>query len=137
MPFKLKFFSFKRNRKVLYIYIYIYIYIFRFVFVFLPNAKCKMFSVDYHCVKSVQIRSYFWSIQEYSKIRTRNNSVFGHFSRSALFSKCLHKSSQILQIINSDLINVSYPELYKSISLNVSSKRQNLWKSETGSQQLT
>ena len=40
-----------------------------------------------HCVKSVQIRSYFWSIFsciriEYRKIRTRNNSVFGHFSRS-------------------------------------------------------
>ena len=32
------------------------------------------------CVKSVQIRSYFWS--EYRKIRTRNNSVFGHLSRS-------------------------------------------------------
>ena len=34
-----------------------------------------------HCMKSVQIQSYFWS--EYKKIRTRNNSVFGHFSRSA------------------------------------------------------
>ena len=39
-----------------------------------------------HCVKSVQIRSYFWSVfscirTEYSKIRTRNNSVFGQFSR--------------------------------------------------------
>ena len=34
-----------------------------------------------HCVKSVQIRSYIWS--EYRKTRTtRNNSVFGHFSRS-------------------------------------------------------
>ena len=31
-------------------------------------------------IKSVQIRSFFWS--EYSKIRTRKNSVFGHFSRS-------------------------------------------------------
>ena len=31
-----------------------------------------------HCVKSVQIRSYFCS----GKMRTRNNSVFGHFSRS-------------------------------------------------------
>ena len=30
-------------------------------------------------MKSVQMRSYFWS--EYRKIRTRNNSVFGHFSR--------------------------------------------------------
>ena len=41
-----------------------------------------------HCVKIVQIRSYFCSVFsciriEYRKIRTRNNSVFGHFSRSA------------------------------------------------------
>ena len=40
-----------------------------------------------HCVKSVQIRSFFWSVfycirTEYRKIRTRNNSVFGHISRS-------------------------------------------------------
>ena len=28
-----------------------------------------------HCVKSVQMRSFFWS--EYRKIRTRKNSVFG------------------------------------------------------------
>ena len=52
-----------------------------------------------HCVKSVQIRIYFWSVfsciwteygeiwslriqSEYRKIWTRNNSVFGHFSRS-------------------------------------------------------
>ena len=28
-----------------------------------------------HCVKSVQIRTYFWS--EYSKIRNRDNSVSG------------------------------------------------------------
>ena len=32
-----------------------------------------------HCLKSFQIRSYFWS--EYRKIRTRNNSVFGHFTQ--------------------------------------------------------
>ena len=36
-----------------------------------------------HCVKSVQIRSYFWS--EYRKIRARHNSVFWHFSRSDRF----------------------------------------------------
>ena len=40
-----------------------------------------------HYVKSVQIRSYFLSVfscirAEYRKIRTRNNSVFGHFSWS-------------------------------------------------------
>ena len=39
------------------------------------------------CLKSVQIRGYFWSLfscarTEYRKIRTRNNSVFGHFSGS-------------------------------------------------------
>ena len=38
-----------------------------------------------HGVKSVQIRSYFWSAfsciqSEYSEKRTRNNSLFGHFS---------------------------------------------------------
>ena len=41
-----------------------------------------------HCVKSVEIRSCFWSVfsciwTEYRKIQTKNNSVFGHFSRSA------------------------------------------------------
>ena len=49
----------------------------------------------YHCVKSVQIQSFFWSVfsciwweygdllqSEYRKIRTRKNSVFGHFPRS-------------------------------------------------------
>ena len=40
-----------------------------------------------HCAQSVQIRSCFWPVfpcirTEYRKIRTRNNSVFGHFSRS-------------------------------------------------------
>ena len=41
-----------------------------------------------HCVKSVQIRSYFVNLRiqsEYRKIQTRNNSVFGHFSSSAFF----------------------------------------------------
>ena len=41
---------------------------------------------DYHCVKSVQMRSFFWSAfsciwTEYRKIRTIKNSVFGHFSQ--------------------------------------------------------
>ena len=41
-----------------------------------------------HCVKTVQIQGYLWSIfsciwTEYRKIRTRNNSVFGHFSRGS------------------------------------------------------
>ena len=55
-----------------------------------------------HCLKCVQIRSYFWSVFscirtkydiysvnlriqfECRKIRTRNNTVFGQFSRSAI-----------------------------------------------------
>ena len=36
--------------------------------------------IQNYCVKSVQIRSYFWSV--FRCIRTRNNSVFGQFSRS-------------------------------------------------------
>ena len=41
----------------------------------------------FNCVKSVQLQSFFWSIfssirTEYRKIRTRKNSVFGHYSRS-------------------------------------------------------
>ena len=45
-----------------------------------------------HCVKSVQIRSNFWSVfsciqSKYRKIRIKNNSVFGHFSRSENFQK--------------------------------------------------
>ena len=41
------------------------------------------FKQTVHCVKSVQIRSDFWSVffciqSEYRKIRTRNYSVFGH-----------------------------------------------------------
>ena len=55
-----------------------------------------------HCVKSVQIRSCFWSVfycvwteykeilriqSKWGKMRTRNNSVFGHFSRSEFSGK--------------------------------------------------
>ena len=38
--------------------------------------------LNQHCVKSVQIRSFFWS--ECRKKRTRKNSVFGYFLRSAV-----------------------------------------------------
>ena len=48
--------------------------------------------VHKHCVKIVQIRSYFWSVSscirtQYRKIRTRNNSVLGQFSRRQMFFK--------------------------------------------------
>ena len=40
-----------------------------------------------HCVKNVQMWSFFWSVfsciqSDYRKIRTRKNSVLGHFSCS-------------------------------------------------------
>ena len=47
-----------------------------------PNVISRM-----HCVKSVQIRSFFWSVfsciqSESSKLQTRKNLVFRHFPRS-------------------------------------------------------
>ena len=50
---------------------------------------CKMVI---HCVKSVQIWSFFWYVfsyilSEYRKIRTGKKSVFGHFSRSYYLKK--------------------------------------------------
>ena len=57
----------------------------------------KVIQQEHHCVKSVQIRSYFWSVfsctqSEYRKIWTRNNSVFGHFSPSDKLSNQLNNS---------------------------------------------
>ena len=53
------------------------------------GEKTRFLHTVCHCVKSAQIQSCFWSVfsclqTEHRKIRTRNNSVFGHFSRSAL-----------------------------------------------------
>ena len=50
-------------------------------------------------MKSVQIRTYFWSVfscnwNKYMKIRTRNNSVFGHFSRSVKNNRLILKTQQ-------------------------------------------
>ena len=45
----------------------------------LENIDTTMIKIS-HSVKSVQIRSHLWSV--FSRIRTRNNSTFGHFSRS-------------------------------------------------------
>ena len=54
---------------------------------FSPISISNSFIWSDHCVKNVQIRSYIWSVFsciqfKYRKIRIRNNSVFGHFSRS-------------------------------------------------------
>ena len=73
--------------------------------IFLRHGKGQQFDnkKEQHCVKSVQMRSFsgpyfpvlglnmeIYSVNlriqpEYGKIRTRKNSVFGHFSRSAMF----------------------------------------------------
>ena len=42
--------------------------------------KIKQTSCTIHCVKTAQIRSYFWF--EYRKIETRNNYIFGQFLRN-------------------------------------------------------
>ena len=75
-----------------------------------------------HCVKSVQIRSFFWSVfpafglnaerykvslriqSECGKIRTRKNPVSGHFSRSDSYSILKNLADLSLVI----LINYSY-----------------------------
>ena len=72
--------------------------------------------LSYHCMKSVQILSFFWSVfscirieygdfhsrfrilSECWKIRTRKNFLFGHFSRSV----CLSHSSLFLISFTSD-----------------------------------
>ena len=53
----------------------------------------------FHCVKSLQIRSFFWSVfsciqSKYRKIRTRKNSIFVQF-----FSQWLLKTAAALTLI--------------------------------------
>ena len=68
-----------------------------------------------HCVKSVKIRSFVWSVfsciqSVYRKIRTRKNCVFGHFSHSGkiaiwrILTTCMHKSSE--EPIFSKIVNL-------------------------------
>ena len=61
-------------------------------FSYRKNRDCWQFAILHknQCLQkltvreSVQTRSFFWSVS--SCIRTRKNSVFGHFSRSVMFS---------------------------------------------------
>ena len=60
----------------------------------------KCFQRCTHCVKSVQIRSLFWSVFSlirtvYGKMRTTKISVFGHFSRSDTHANILIVSGKI------------------------------------------
>ena len=63
-------------------------------------------STSNHCVKSVQIRSYFWPVfsciqSKYRKIGTRNKSVIGHFSLSVrpLPPVCTCLNGQLWELI--------------------------------------
>ena len=49
----------------------------------IQHLNLKAFHNENRCVKSVQIRIFFWSV--FSCIQTRKNSVFRHFSRNELF----------------------------------------------------
>ena len=77
---------------------------------YLHKPNIKQFwknSTNSHCVKSVQIRCYFWSVfsgiwTEYRKIRTRNNSVFGHFSRSVYTEESFNPFQLTLTFLNKD-----------------------------------
>ena len=80
-----------------------------------------------HYVKSVQIRSYFWSVfsfvrteygiygvshriqSEYKKIGTRNNCVFGQFSSSDCFRK------YFIEKITAHIRKITYLELSENI----------------------
>ena len=64
---------------------------------FLTNLACVGWITDYyHCVKSVQIWSFFWS--ECGKMWNRNNSVFEHFSSSVRVKK------RIIKLWHADLL---------------------------------
>ena len=83
------------------------------------SKKCMKY-----CVKSVQIWSYFWP--KCGKIRTRNNSVFGHFPRSEIlflickivyilkvYSRYIYEDKiQMLKKFSSDKINVAKNVLF-------------------------
>ena len=63
-----------------------------------------------HCVKSVQIGSYFWYLRiqsKYRKMRTGNNSVFGHFSRSGNENKYLNISTNICLFPSTDIVTIT------------------------------
>ena len=57
-----------------------------------PHSLMCIIISQLHCVKNVQIRSVFWSV--FDCLRTRKNSVFGHFSRNVDLRK-KHQSTSI------------------------------------------
>ena len=93
----------------------------------LLSMEWKYENTESHCVKSVQMRSYFWSVfscirteyedllcnlliqSEYRKIGTTNNFEFGHFSRSVHHSEnvfCNKKNESFLLLFSVGVVFV-------------------------------
>ena len=60
-------------------------------------------------VKSVQIRSFFWS--EYGKIRTRKKSIFGHFSHCEFLKISTNFDTETLLTF---LVFLTYSQVFKN-----------------------
>ena len=63
-------------------------------------VSCVNLKFNQNHIKSVQIRSFFWSVfsciqTEYRKIRTREKSVFGHFSSSKIIKEYQKMSREL------------------------------------------
>ena len=87
-------------------------------------------AVNHHCVKSVQKSIVFSCIRtEYRKIRTRKNSVFGNFSRSALYPLSFDQMVTQTIIIKLSLNACSSPQYSKHKNvLKVLSFSQMVWR---------
>ena len=101
-------------------------------------------------LKSVQIRSYFWSVFPYSvnisiqskyrNIRTRNNSVYGQFSRSehclknvqirsnfwSIFSRIRTEYGEILRTEYREILRISLHSVW--MRENTDQKLLSIWK---------
>ena len=82
------------------------------------------FKRKFHCLKSVHIRIYFWSVfscigTEYGKIRTRNNSVYVHFSHISWIIRAyqFHFKERIREIKSKGRLIQWMLKLQKQISL--------------------
>ena len=77
-----------------------------------------------HCAKSVQMRSNYWSV--FSRIWTRNYSVFGHFSRCVNSSDRTQTGYLNLQVqsIICQATPLFYLQQYREISVVYLRKRQ-------------
>ena len=74
-----------------------------------------------HCLENVQIRSFFWSLfsPTAGKIRTRKNSVFGRFSRSASVIVPTNKILWSKQVCLFSILETPVGRIFISILLTV------------------